>query len=55
MITLPCIIFYAPFEEEEYIVLLMLVCPSVDDMVSADYLENYLSQGFHISHSVGHN
>jgi hypothetical protein len=27
------------------------VCPSVDHMVSADYLENYLSQSLHISRS----
>jgi hypothetical protein len=31
--------------------LLISACPSVDHMVSADYLENFTSQSLHISHS----
>jgi hypothetical protein len=48
-----------PSKKWGYIVLLMSVClsvgpsvcPSVDHMVSANYLEKYLSQSLHISHS----
>jgi hypothetical protein len=57
---------YAPFEEEGVYCFAnaglsvclsvrrsvgLSVCPSVDHMVSADYLEKYLSQSLHISHS----
>jgi hypothetical protein len=47
--------YYAPFEEEGYIVLLksvcLSVCPLVDHMVSVDYFENDLSQSVNISRS----
>jgi hypothetical protein len=47
-----------PSKKRGYVVLLMpvwlfvglLVCPSVDHMVSADYLKNCLSESLHISH-----
>ena len=39
-----------PFKEEGVYCVLMLVGLSVDHTVYTDYLENYLSQSFHISH-----
>jgi len=52
-------VYYAPFKKEGHIVLLMsvgrsiymFVRLSVDQMVSENYLENFLSHGIHISHA----
>jgi hypothetical protein len=57
MITRFFILFMPPFGEEGVycfanvgLSVCLSVCPSVDHMVSADYLKNHLSQSRHISH-----